>query len=406
MNKLPVGHITSASGFRAAAIACGLKSSGSLDLALLLSEKDCCGAGMFTLNQFPAAPVILDKETLANNPNGLRGIVANAGIANACTGLSGLEDARATQRVAARSLGCAPEAILVLSTGVIGVPLDMPKISSGIQAASQRLSIKNGLEAAKAIMTTDTHPKHIAYSIPFPEGEVVIGGIAKGAGMIHPNMATMLALLTTDANIQAESLLELLQQSVDESFNRISIDGDTSTNDTVLILANGASGVPIQTEDRLRIFTQALKNVCRSLAQAIVRDGEGASKFVTIEVIQAGTKAEARSIAQTIATSPLVKTAFAGGDPNWGRILAAAGRAGVQLDPSRIGLWVGSESGDELQLVADGSPLPYDDSLAEAIFQASEFIVRLSLGMGKSALTYWTCDLTHEYISINADYRT
>jgi len=406
MNEIRDGHITSPSGFVASATACGLKESGDLDLVLVASKQDCSGAGLFTQNQFPAAPVILDKETLAANPSRLRGIVVNAGIANACTGPAGLKDARATQHHTAQALDCPNESILVLSTGVIGVPLDMQKISSGIQVASQDLSEENGIQAARAIMTTDTRPKHVAFSIPYPEGDVILGGMAKGAGMIHPNMATMLAVLTTDARISAVDLQRILQEAVQESFNQISIDGDTSTNDSVLLLANGASGISIQTEDRLRIFAQALKEVCRMLAQAIVRDGEGASKFVTIEVCDARTNAEARSIAQTIATSPLVKTAFAGGDPNWGRILAAAGRAGVDLDPTRINLWVGSDSGIDLQLVMDGTPLPYDDTQAEAIFCASEFTVRLSLGLGTAETTYWTCDLTHDYVSINADYRT
>ncbi|OGO18084.1 MAG: bifunctional ornithine acetyltransferase/N-acetylglutamate synthase [Chloroflexi bacterium RBG_16_48_8] len=406
MNELRNGHITSPSGFLASAIACGLKNSRDLDLTLLLSENDCCGAGVFTCNRLPAAPVILDKETLEANPTRLRGIVANAGIANACTGSAGLEAARASQQLAAIALHCAPEAILVLSTGVIGVPLDMRKISSGIQSAAKNLSPENGLDAARAIMTTDTQPKHAAYCLPFSEGTVTIGGIAKGAGMIHPNMATMLAVLTTDALLQSDKLQELLQEAVDETFNCISVDGDTSTNDTVLLLANGASGVSVQTEERLRIFAHALKELCRTLAHAIIRDGEGASKFITIEVAEAGREAEARSVAQTIATSPLVKTAFAGGNPNWGRILAAAGRAGVELDPARIKLWIGSRDGKELQLVDNGSPLTYDQAQAEAIFCAPEFTVRLSLGMGNTSITYWTCDLTHEYVSINADYRT
>jgi glutamate N-acetyltransferase/amino-acid N-acetyltransferase len=406
MNEIGDGLITSPSGFMASAVACVLKQSGDLDLALIVSEHNCCGTGLFTRNRFPAAPVILDKEVLVTNPTGLRGIIINAGIANACTGHAGLEDARATQRLAAKALHCAPESILVLSTGVIGLPLDMKKISIGIRSAVQNLSPENGLKAARAIMTTDTRPKHSAYSLSFPEGTVVLGGMAKGAGMIHPNMATMLAVLTTDAFIPPERLQPVLKEAVDKTFNRISIDGDTSTNDSVLLLANGASGVSIQTEESLRIFADALVELCRSLAHAIVRDGEGASKFVTIQVSQAGTEEEARLVAQTIATSPLVKTAFAGGDPNWGRILAAAGRAGVELDPKRVKLWIHSQGRDELQLVDNGSPLPYDQVQAEIVFNAPEFAIRLSLGIGNSSITYWTCDLTREYVSINADYRT
>jgi glutamate N-acetyltransferase/amino-acid N-acetyltransferase len=406
MNEIGDGNITSPSGFMASAVACGLKESGDLDLALVVSEHDCCGAGLFTQNRFPAAPVILDKEILDTNPAGLRGIIINAGIANACTGRAGLEDARATQRHTSEALHCAPESILVLSTGVIGVPLDMKKISRGIRSAAQNLSSEYGLQAARAIMTTDTQPKHTACVLNLPEGKVVLGGMAKGAGMIHPNMATMLAVLTTDAFISPEQLQSLLKEAVDKTFNRISIDGDTSTNDSVLLLANGASGVSLQTEESLRTFGVALLEICRSLAHAIVRDGEGASKFVSIEVTQANTEADARVVAQTIATSPLVKTAFAGGDPNWGRILAAAGRAGVDLDPGRVNLWIRSQNMDEIQLVDNGSPLPYDQARAEAIFNVPEFEIRLSLGMGNSSTTCWTCDLTHEYVSINADYRT
>ena len=296
--------------------------------------------------------------------------------------------------------------MLVLSTGVIGVQLDLDKIAVGIEHACRHLSANNGKDTARAIMTTDTHPKHTAVSVDLPGGKVTIGGIAKGSGMIHPNMATMLVVLTTDAAVPAEDLDGMLRAAVDRSFHHISIDGDTSTNDTVLILANGASGVTLNEGAAETDFEEALDAICVELAQAIVRDGEGASKFITLQVCGARSQDEALRLARTIATSPLVKTAFAGGDPNWGRILAAAGRANVSLDSGSLALWIASGKYDDLQLVDEGMPLDYDESLAEAIFKENEIRVRLDMGLGQADTTVWTCDLTHEYVSINADYRT
>ncbi len=406
MQILADGGVTSPQGFEAAASACGLKPSGAPDLALLVSQRECSGAGVFTRNRLPAAPVILDRETLQKNSDRLRGVVTNSGVANACTGPDGLEAAREMQRLTAEGLSCNPDQVLVLSTGVIGVQLDMAKLKVGIRRSVARLSKQNGSAAAEAIMTTDTHPKQVTLSVELPGGTVTIGGMAKGAGMIHPDMATLLAVLTSDAKVAAPVLQRLLQGAVNRSFNRISVDGDTSTNDSVLLLANGASGVQVESEVALARFTVALDRVCLTLAQEIVRDGEGASRFLTLSVEGAPDEEAAVRVAKTIATSLLVKTALAGGDPNWGRVLAAAGRAGLEIDPSRLALWIGSERAGELQLVQAGEAAGWEEADAKTILAEAEITMRLDLGQGEASATVWTCDLTHEYVSINTDYRT
>jgi glutamate N-acetyltransferase/amino-acid N-acetyltransferase len=406
---LEEGTVTSPRGFQAGVAACGLKKERAQDLALLYSEQASTAAGVFTTNQVAAAPVLLDREVLAGeggNRERICGVVANAGNANACTGAPGLWAARQMQQSAAFALGCRPEQVLVLSTGVIGVQLPMPQINAGIDAAAKRLSAERGAAAAKAIMTTDTFPKQMALRVPLPDGVVTIAGMAKGAGMIHPNMATMLAVLTTDAAIAARPLQSMLSAAVDRSFNRISVDGDTSTNDTVLLLANGASNVAVSDEAAEADFMQGLNRLCVALAKMIVRDGEGASRFVHIRINGAATDEDARAVAATIATSPLVKTAFAGGDANWGRILAAAGRAGATFDQSQTALWIGNPGREALQLVEGGTPTAYDEAEATAIFAQTEIDIHLDLGAGEGEGTMWTCDLTHDYVTINAAYRT
>lgn len=412
-NLLPQGSVTSPAGFTAVAIPAGLKKDKQLDLALVYSEQDCACAAMFTRNQVVAAPVIVDRETLAQNRTAVRAIVANAKNANACTGEPGLANARETQRLAAAALGIRPDQVLLLSTGVIGVQLPMGKIRAGVETAVEILQRRSaeaqrggGIEAAQAIMTTDTRPKHLAVAVELPNGVVTIGGMAKGAGMIHPNMATMLAVITTDAQIAPELLQTMLGTAVHHSFNRISVDGDTSTNDTVLLLANGASGTAVADEQSRALFGEGLNFVCAELAKMIVRDGEGATKFVEIQVTGAATDADAHAIANTIATSPLVKTAFAGSDPNWGRILAAAGRAGIPFDQNQTNLWVGIPGAEQYQLVAQGTPTAYQEADAAHVFAQPEFQVQLQVGMGMGTAVVWTCDLSHEYVSINADYRT
>lgn len=413
MDIIKEGTVTNPAGFEAAAVRCGLKQSGNLDLVLVAGGGDCTAAGVFTQNLFAAAPVVVDKETLGRNKTAVSAIVINAGNANACTGEPGIANARAMQTITAESLGCQPEQVLVLSTGVIGVQLPMEKVSAGIKTAAGQLSRENGLLAAQGMMTTDTYPKHLAVQVELPGGVVTIGGMAKGAGMIHPNMATMLGVLTTDAVVSADALQGMLETAVSASFNCISVDGDTSTNDTVLLLANGKSGVGVETAESHHLFQQALTFVCAELAKMIVRDGEGASKFVEIQVSGTTTQAEAHAIANTIATSPLVKTAFAGSDPNWGRILAAAGRAGVWFDTAQVNLWVGGMghgltqiNTDLLCLVRVGTPTDYQESVAAAVFALPEFVVKLEVGSGPGTAVVWTTDLTHEYVTINADYRT
>jgi glutamate N-acetyltransferase / amino-acid N-acetyltransferase len=405
MKLISSGHTTSANGFVAAATACGLKQSGKPDLALLVSQADCAAAAVFTRNQVVAAPVVVDREILTADRNHIRAVVANAGCANACTGATGLANARRMQQLTAAAVGCRAPQVLVLSTGVIGVQLEMDKIAHGIRQAAGALSPQGGSAAVRAIMTTDTRPKQMAVQLDLPGGRVTLGGMAKGSGMIHPNMATMLAVITTDAAVTPALLQELLARAVNRSFNRISVDGDTSTNDTVLLLANGATGINISEEPLLTAFEGALTTLCTHLAQEIVRDGEGASKFVELTVSGAASKADALAVARTIATSPLVKTAFAGSDPNWGRILAAAGRAGVPLEPDRLCLAV-EAAGKVVQLVSQGTPTGYLEAEAAALFAEAAFCLRLELGVGTAEVVVWTCDLSHDYVSINADYRT
>ena len=406
IHVLPGGGVTSPRGFVAAAVAAGIKQSGRPDLVLVAAAGDCAAAGVFTRNQVAAAPVLLDRETLAANSAAIRGVVINAGNANACTGAPGLADARRMQALVAEAIGGRPEQYLVMSTGVIGVPLPMGRVGNGIRAAAPLLAESNGAAAAEAIMTTDTRPKSLALTVELPGGRVTLGGMAKGAGMIHPDMATLLGVLTTDAQVAPDDLAALLREAVAGSFNAISIDGDTSTNDTILLLANGASGVAVADEAGRALFAAALGELCRVLAMMVVGDGEGVTRVVTVRVTGAATAADARRVADTIATSPLVKTAFAGGDPNWGRIMMATGRSGVALDQHKLALSVGGPGQRPLQLVRDGTPTDYHESAAAAVFAHPEFVVHVDLGLGTGEATLWTTDLTHDYVTINADYRT
>ncbi len=398
--------MTSPQGFRAAAVACGLKESGKLDLSLLVSDSDCAAAGVFTRNVVVAAPVLLDRQTLQSNSKGIRVVATNAGNANACTGEPGMAAAKEMQRAAAELFGFDTNQVLILSTGVIGVPLPIEKVKAGLRSAAGKLSRENGEAAARAMMTTDTRPKQLALRLNTTAGPITIGGMAKGSGMIHPDMATMLGVITTDAAVPSGKLHALVQEVVNHTFNRITVDGDTSTNDTVLVLANGASGISLESQDSWALYAEGLKAVCTELAKMIVRDGEGASKFVEIKVTGLDREEDAQVVARTIATSPLVKTALAGGDPNWGRILAAAGRAGVYFDQSAINLWIGNLDNPSLQLVRQGIPTGYAESKAAALFKRPEIVIHLDLGNGPAEVTVWTCDLTHEYVTINADYRT
>jgi glutamate N-acetyltransferase/amino-acid N-acetyltransferase len=400
-----IDHHLHVPGFSFAGVSCGIKPKTAaygdriLDLALIASDIPCVAAGVFTQNRFPAAPVLYDRESLQTTSTGYRALVINAGNANACTGAQGLADAAAMAARVEQALDLPAGSALVMSTGVIGVALPMDRVQGGIDAATASLHLgpEAAMAAASAIMTTDTVPK-LAFR---RAGQASLLGIAKGAAMIHPNMATMLAAIVTDAALDPEMLQSALRRAVDLSFNAITVDGDTSTNDTVLVLANGLAG-PVDAAD----FEAALAEVCVELAQQIVRDAEGASKFIIVRVTGAPTMAAARQVAQAIATSPLVKTAVYGGDPNWGRVLAASGRSGVDLDPGQVALWFAPAHGPACQVVAAGAPLSYDEAEAARIFAGAELGIRLDLGVGEAEATLWTCDLTHDYVSLNANYRT
>jgi glutamate N-acetyltransferase / amino-acid N-acetyltransferase len=403
-DPVPDGSVTSPRGFTAAAAHAGLKADGALDVALLVSATSCATAGIFTKNAVRAAPVIYDADLLSERPGRIRAIAMNARVANACTGPEGLAAARAMAQAAEQAAGLPPRTALVLSTGVIGVPLPVAPIAEALRAAAARLTAAGGTEAARAIMTTDTRPKHCAVRFETPGGIVTVGGIAKGAGMIHPDMATLLAVLTTDAVAEPATLQPLLRRVGDRSFNAISVDGDTSTNDTALLLANGAAGVDPGRDGAVwKLFEDAVQHVARALALAIVEDGEGASKFVEIQVVGAASEAAAREVGRAIARSTLVKTAIYGADPNWGRILAAAGAAGVALAVERLTLQT-AVNGEWLTLAQGGATAHPDPERAHAIFRQKTIRLRIDLGLGRAEAVVWTCDLTPEYVRINADY--
>jgi glutamate N-acetyltransferase / amino-acid N-acetyltransferase len=401
-------------GFDAAGIVAGIKQNGNKDLALITSRTPCRAAATFTQSSFAAAPVLYDQRVLAANPAGIYGVIINSGCANACTGTPGDANARLTAEAVEEALGAGDHSIFVMSTGVIGVQLPMEKLLGGVPKAVEALRPDGWLDAAQAIMTTDTRPKLFARTAQIGGTTVHFCGISKGAGMIHPNMATMLSTIATDAAISQPLLQQALGYAVNRSYNRISVDGDTSTNDTVLLLANGAAGNPEITDADgadFAAFQETLTAISRELAQAIVRDGEGATKFVTIQVNGAHSDADAHAIANTIATSPLVKTAFFGGDANWGRFVAAAGRSGAQIDQTRCAIFIAGgatahEKSSELQLVEGGTPLNYSEERATEIFGLPEIDVRMELKLGNGSATVWTTDLSYEYVKINGDYRT
>ena len=402
--SIPNGSVTTPRGFTAAAAHAGLKADGAPDVALLVSATSCATAGVFTKNAVRAAPVLYDADLLAERPGRVRAVAMNARVANACTGAPGLAAARAMAQAAEQAAALPPRTALVLSTGVIGIPLPVEQVVDGLRVAAGRLTPDGGLEAARAIMTTDTRPKHCAVRFETPAGIVTVGGIAKGAGMIHPDMATLLAVLTTDAVGEPAGLQPLLRRVADRSFNAISVDGDTSTNDTVLLLAGGASGVDPSRDGALwKTFEDAVLQVARTLALAIVSDGEGASKVVEIQVVGGVSETAAREVGRAIARSTLVKTAIYGADPNWGRILAAAGAAGVPLAVERLSLQAAAE-GEWLTLATGGATAHADLGAAHAIFEQKTIRLRVDLGLGRAEAVVWTCDLTPDYVRINADY--
>jgi len=388
-----------ARGYRFAAVHCGVRPDRDRrDLALVVSDMPAAAAGVFTQNRVCAAPVIICRERLP--ASGARGFIVCAGNANACTGEQGLIDARRMAELAAAAVGCRPEQMLVASTGIIGRPLPMDAIAAGIPQAAAALSpAVNGLDdVAHAICTTDTRIKVASRLLEVDGGEVRITGFAKGAAMIGPNMATMLAFVLTDAVVEPAELHRTLKEAADQSFNCISVEGHTSTNDTALLLANGASGQPAEPHK----FAASVSEVCTDLARAIAADAEGADHLITLEVEGLPSDEDARRVAKAIADSPLVKTAIYGADPNWGRIVSAAGFAGVPFAEQDVSLWLG-----DLPLYRDGAPLPFDAATASAYLkQNREVTMRLRFAGGPGRCTFWTCDLTPEYIRLNADYTT
>jgi glutamate N-acetyltransferase/amino-acid N-acetyltransferase len=401
-----IGGVATAKGFRAAGVSAGIKATKKLDLALVVSDAPATAAAMFTQNLVQAAPVLVCKEHLQKSGGLVRAIVVNSGCANACTGDLGMADARAMAEETAKLVGCPVEQVLVASTGVIGVNLPMDRLRSGIPQAFGALSAAQGPQAAQAIMTTDPFPKESCTTIMIGGKTVTIGGMAKGSGMIGPDMspaaphATMLAFVTTDAAVPQPLLSRALAEVVDETFNAITVDGDTSTNDAVILLANGAGGATIG-DAEYASFAKALRAVCLELALGIVRGGEGATKLVTVNVTGAESREDARRTAKAIANSLLVKTALHGGDPNWGRLIAVAGRAGVAFNPSRAKVTIGP-----VVLFEQGRP--YDERASDAAeyLTRKEVAVSVDLGAGSAASTVYTCDLSAEYVRINAEYRT
>ena len=395
------GGVTAPAGFRAAGVTCGIKKTGAPDLALIVADVPATAAAVFTTNRAQAAPVVVSREHLAHSGGLARAIIVNSGCANACTGPEGMAVARSTADFVASVAGCRADQVLVASTGVIGVQLDLDKLRKGAVAAANTLSRTAGDAAAAAIMTTDRAPKSAAVAVTSAAGTYRVGGMAKGAGMIEPHLATMLGFITTDAAVPAPLLQRALRDAVDVTFNAITIDGDTSTNDTVFLLASGASGVEIA-DAGYPGFVAALRRVCGALARAIVRGGEGVTKLVSITVTGAPSAKDASRAAKTIANSLLVKTAIHGGDPNWGRLLAAAGRAGVAFDVEHASVRIGS-----VELFKDG--VPFDDRAPEAAacLAGADIEITIDLGAGGAyAATVWTCDLSAEYVAINAEYRT
>ncbi len=401
MIKKIQGGVTAPKGYKAAGVVCGIKKSGLPDMAVVVADPPAKAGCMFTTNAVKAAPVIVSMENCGQK--NIAAIVINSGNANACTGDNGLSDAREMCETAAGVLGVKENKILVASTGIIGIPLPMEPVKKGIRAAMVKATAKGGLDAAKAIMTTDKHPKEAAVEIPVGKKTVRIGGMAKGAGMIAPNMATMIVVITTDADICAKALDRAVREAVDVSFHCISIDGDMSTNDTVNVLANGAAGnthILLDTKGYAS-FKDGLTEVVSELAEMMVRDGEAATKFVKITVDGASCQADAKAVALAVADSLLVKCALFGEDANWGRIAAAAGSAGVAFDPGRLDISLGTEP-----IMRAGEGVIFCAGTVETIMKSGDIAINLNLNSGKSRATVLTTDLSIGYVKFNAHYRT
>ena len=395
------GGITAPRGFLTAGVSAGLKKSGKRDVCLLAAHEAISAAGVFTTSATAAPPVLVSREHLASGR--LRAVVINAGNANACTGEPGMDDARAMAAAAASALGCMPEEIAVCSTGVIGVPLPLDLVTAGIDEAAEGLDSTNGEDAAEAIMTTDTFAKQLAISVTAEGRTFTIGGMAKGSGMIQPNMATMLAFITTDAPIPPPACDAMLRSAVGRSFNRITVDSDTSTNDTCILMASGAEGGPELEPDSpaYTAVAAAILEVATALAQMVVRDGEGATKFVTVTVRGAVTEADAETCAFAIANSPLMKTALFGQDANWGRVAMAVGKSGAAVEQSKLEIVFAG-----IVTCKDGTATGFDEEEAARALAEPEVELLVDLHLGEAEATVWTCDFSYEYVRINGDYRS
>jgi glutamate N-acetyltransferase/amino-acid N-acetyltransferase len=399
IKSLSIG-VTAASGFMAVGVGCGVRDAGRRDLGLLFSEPPCETAAVFTSNAVWGAPLVVTREAIENG--GVRAVVANSGNANAATGERGIEDARAMQALAAETLGIKAEEVAVASTGVIGVHLPMDRISSCISAASGELG-EGGEGFAESILTTDTRTKEAVARVEIGGRTVTVGGTAKGSGMIHPNMGTMLAFLTTDAAVEKSCLQETLSRVTNRTFNRVTVDGDTSPSDMALLMANGAAGNEPLTLDSpdYPAFVEAVENVARTLAREIARDGEGATRLVEVAVEGAASEESAAALAKSVVGSNLVKTAVFGQDANWGRVLTAMGYSGEAFDPDGVELWFGS-----IKVFSGGEPVPHEEAEANATLAAGEVKITVRLSEGNDSATAWGCDLSYEYVRINGSYRT
>jgi glutamate N-acetyltransferase/amino-acid N-acetyltransferase len=393
------GGITAAAGFKATGIQAGIKLTGKPDLALLFSEKPCVAAGTFTRNAIRASSVDWCEKLLPSS--GIHAVICNSGCANACTGERGQTDTELMAKLAGDVLGVRKEAVLVASTGVIGKPLPMEKIQSALPELSKKLSSEGGKDFSTAIMTTDTKEKQSAVRVETPQGIFSVGGTAKGSGMIHPNMATMLGFICTDARIGSELLDKTVKQTIDRTFNNLTVDGDTSTNDMVLVLANGASAVSISSESDLLLFEKALFTVCNDLCKQIAADGEGATKRVEINVFGAQNEKDAKMAAKAVATSNLTKCALFGNDPNWGRIACAVGYSGAQFSKEKISILL-----CKVPVFKGMQPVPFDESNLHNLLKSGVVTIDIDLGLGSFSAVAHTCDFSYDYVKINAEYRT
>ena len=406
--KIIDGGVTAAKGFKAAAAAAEIKYKGRTDMAMVYSEVPCVAAGTFTTNVVKAAPVKWDQDIVYNHPSA-QVVICNSGIANACTGAEGYGYCKETADVAAEILGVAADSVLVASTGVIGMQVPIDRIKNGVKMMAPKLdgSLEAGTEAAKAIMTTDTKKKEVAVQIEIGGKTVTVGGMCKGSGMIHPNMCTMLGFVTTDAKISKKMLQEALSEDVKDTYNMVSVDGDTSTNDTVLLLANGLAENPEITEkgEDYETFKAALNYINTTLAKKIAGDGEGATALFEVKIIGAESKEQAVTLSKSVVTSSLTKAAIYGHDANWGRILCAMGYSGAQFDPEKVDLFFESKAG-KIQIIENGTAVDYSEEKATEILSQEEVKAVADVKMGSESATAWGCDLTHGYIDINADYRS